>query len=78
MLWPAIPVLGIRDILVWIRFSKFFSYNLPTGTLSSVLKILFFALNFCVKIPFCKRYFRKGKDPEAQKHADPTDPDPQH
>jgi hypothetical protein len=46
-----------------------FSYNLPAGTLSSVLK-------FCVKILFCKHYFssfitfmRNEKDPE-------TDPDP--
>ncbi len=46
-----------------------FSYNLPAGTLSSVLKILFL-LKFCVKLLFCKHYFspfnslmRKGKDP---------------
>ena len=47
----------------------FFSHNLPTGTLSSVLKFNFM-LKFCVKILFCKHCFsplntfmRKGKDP---------------
>jgi hypothetical protein len=49
-----------------IIFSPYFSYSLPTGTLSSVLKIKFF-LKFCFKILFCKHYFRKGKD---------LDPDP--
>ncbi len=50
--------------------NPFFSYNLPAGTLSSVLKI-FFLLNFCFKILFCKHFFsplnifmRKGKDPD--------------
>jgi hypothetical protein len=56
-------VLGIRDSLVRIRTSDqrirttiffiFLSYNLPAGTLSSVLKIKFFAEVFCVKILFC-------------------------
>jgi hypothetical protein len=41
-------------------FPIFFYYNLPTGTLSSVLKFIFW-LKFCVKILFCKHYFRKGK-----------------
>ncbi len=41
-----------------IFFSYFFSfsYSLPAGTLSSVLKIKYFA-KFCVKILFCKHYF---------------------
>ncbi len=53
------------------------------------LKNLILRLKFCVKILFCKDYFRKGKDPDphlwlmdpdpvflqAQKHSDP---DPQH
>jgi hypothetical protein len=34
----------------------FFSYNLPTGTLSSCLKIKFL-LKFCVKILFCRHHF---------------------
>jgi hypothetical protein len=53
-------------------FFIFFSYNLSAGTVSSVLKIKFFA-----NILFCYHYFsplntflRKGKDPEP-------DPDPQ-
>jgi hypothetical protein len=48
----------------------FFSYHLPAGTLSSVLKINFL-LKLCVKILFCKHYFsslntflRKVKDPD--------------
>ncbi len=32
-----------------IFFSKFFSYNLTTGTFSSVLKIKFFPPNFVLK-----------------------------
>ncbi len=51
-------------------FSVFFSYSVPTGTLYSVLKILFFA-KICVKILLCRHYFsllntfmRKGKDPK--------------
>jgi len=47
-----------------------FSYNLPTGTLSSVLKIKLL-LKYFVKILFCKHYCSlynifmwKGKDPE--------------
>jgi hypothetical protein len=47
-------------------FSTFFSESLPAGTISSVLKIKFFA-----KILFCKHYFsllntfmRKVKDPD--------------
>jgi hypothetical protein len=54
-----------------------FSYNLPTGTLSSVLKI-YFLLKFCVKILFCKHYFgllntflTKRKDPESDPDPDP-------
>ncbi len=38
----------------------FFSFKLPTGTFFSALTIL---LKFCVKILFCKQYFRKEKDP---------------
>ncbi len=52
-----------------------FSYNLPAGTLSSVLKLNFLR-NFCSQILFCKHYFSplntfmgKGKGPEP-------DPDP--
>jgi hypothetical protein len=37
-------------------FFLIFSYNLPVTTLSSVLKIKFFA-KFCVKSLFCKHYF---------------------
>jgi hypothetical protein len=46
-----------------IFFPIFFSYNLPTGTATSVLK--FNLLKFCVKILFCKYYFRKVKDPDT-------------
>jgi hypothetical protein len=49
---------------------SFFSYNLSAGTLSSVLKIKFFAKILC-KILFCTHYFsplnlfmREGKNPE--------------
>jgi hypothetical protein len=59
----------------------FFSYNLPAGTISSVLNILLL-LKFCVQILFCKHYFsplntftRKGKDPDPKPEPDP-DPDP--
>ncbi len=66
------------------HFFIFFSHNLPTGTLSSVLEIEFFA-KICIKILFCKHYFsplntfmRKGKDPDPE--PDPylwlMDPDP--
>jgi hypothetical protein len=75
---------GIHAILVRIRllslvtdaknlfFFIFFTYNLPAGTLSSVLKLkIDFLLKFCVKISFCKHYFSplntfmtKSKDPE--------------
>ncbi len=65
----------------------FFSYNLPTGTSSSV----YFFLKFVLKFYFVKHYFSplntffgKGKDPEPEPdpggHADPPDlvpyPDP--
>jgi hypothetical protein len=50
-------------------FFILFSYNLPVGTLSSVLKFNFL-LKFCVNFLFCNHYFsplntflRKGKDP---------------
>jgi hypothetical protein len=43
-------------------------YNLPVGTLSSVLKILIL-LKYCVKILFSNTFMRKGKDPDL-------DPDP--
>ncbi len=53
----------------------YFSYNLPAGTLSSVLKIIFLPKNLA-KILFCKHFFsplntfiRKWKNP---------DPDPYH
>jgi hypothetical protein len=39
----------------------FFSYNLPTGTSSSVLKI-YFLLKFCVKILFCQALFQSAQD----------------
>ncbi len=57
-----------------INFSPyFFSYILPIGTFSSVLKKKFF-----VNIIFFKHYIRKGKDPEPD--PDPylwlMDPDP--
>jgi hypothetical protein len=46
------------------KFSPiFFSYNLPTGTLSSVLKIKFFAQNFVLK-PILQAFFQKREDPE--------------
>jgi hypothetical protein len=55
----------------------FCSYNFPTGTLSSVLKIKFFA-KILFKILFCKHYFsslntfmRKGKDPDQELDPDP-------
>jgi hypothetical protein len=67
-----------------------FSYNLPAGTLSSVLKFNLL-LKFCVKILLCKHYFsllntfmRKGKgpDPESNPGGPETcksaDPDAQH
>jgi hypothetical protein len=51
-------------------FYIFLSYNLPTGSLSSVLKIYFFA-KILYKIIFCKNYssplntsMRKGKEPD--------------
>jgi hypothetical protein len=55
-----------------------FSYNLPAGTLSSVL---IFKDKFCVEILFFKHYFSplntvmKGKDPAC---LNQVDPDPQH
>ncbi len=60
------------SVTLMMQYKLFFPYfGLPTGTLSSVLKIRFFAKKFCVKILFCKHYFsplntfmRKGKDPE--------------
>ncbi len=42
-------------------FFKFFSYNVPTGTSSSVLKMLFL-LKFCVKILFCQALFQSAQD----------------
>jgi hypothetical protein len=56
-------------------FFHIFSYNLPTGTLSSV-KINVF-LKFCVKILFCKHYIsplntfmKNGKDPDPDPELD--------
>jgi hypothetical protein len=49
------------------------SYNLSTGTLSAVLKLNFLV---CVKIVFCKHYFRKGKDPDPHLLLMNPDPDP--
>jgi hypothetical protein len=53
-----------------IIFFIFFSYDLPAGTLSLVLKFIFLQ-KFCVKILIGKHYFsplntfmRKGKDPD--------------
>jgi hypothetical protein len=58
-------------------FFIIFSYNLPTGTLSSVLKNEFL-LKFCVKILFCKHYFsllytfmRKGEVLDPKPEPDP-------
>jgi hypothetical protein len=55
-------------------FPIFFSYYLPAGTLSSVLKIEFFAkilsLNFIFKALFQSAqhlYMRQGKDPGGPK-----------
>ncbi len=50
-----------KDANKLMFFSIFFSYNLPAGTLSSVLKFKFL-LKFSVKILFCKHYFRKGRE----------------
>jgi hypothetical protein len=54
-----------------IVFFIVFSFNLPSGILSSVLKIKFFAKKFCDTNLFCKHYFslldtfmRERKDPE--------------
>ncbi len=55
------------------NFFIFFSFYLPAGSLSSVLKFNFF-LTFCVKILFCKHFYfspfntfmRKGKDPDPE------------
>jgi hypothetical protein len=63
--------------------AKKFSFYLHAGTFSSVLK-LYFLLKFCVKILFCKHYFRKGRDPEPDSYPylrileaqKPADPDP--
>jgi hypothetical protein len=52
----------------------FFSYNLPTGTLSSVLKIKFFANIFCVRI-ISVRSTPLWENGRIRKHAD-SDPDP--
>ncbi len=65
-----------------------FSYNLPTGTLSSVLNLpgYCFKDKFCVKILLCKQYFsplntfmRNGKDLDPDPKPDPDlwlrDPD---
>ncbi len=55
----------------------FSSYNLPTGTISSLLKIIFL-LKFCVKILFCRHNFSflnifiwKGKDSELDPEPEP-------
>ncbi len=60
----------------------FSPYNLPAGTLPSVLKVEVFA-KFCAKILFCKHYFsplntfmRKGKDPDPYLWLMDPDPDP--
>jgi hypothetical protein len=51
--------------------SIFLSYNLPAGTLSSVLKI-YFLQKICVKILFCNyfsplsTFMKKGKDPDPE------------
>ncbi len=75
-----------KDAKKLIFFRLFFFYSLPTGTLSSVLKIKFL-LEFCVKILFCKHYFIiiLTSDPwirfrilEAQKNAEPVDPNSLH
>jgi hypothetical protein len=66
----------------------FFSYNLPAGTLSLVLKFIFL-LKFCVRILSCKYNFsllkplRKGKDLELESDQDlrlmdPDSEDPKH
>jgi hypothetical protein len=58
-------------ILFW------FSYNLPADTISSVLKIKFFAKilcsNFIVQALFqsAQHFVRKGKDPELDPKSDP-------
>ncbi len=81
-LWLMDPDLSPTPFSQWLQgcktksfFLKFFSYNLPTGTLSSVLKFFFLLLKFCVKILFCKHYFsplntfmRKGKDPDPDSY----------
>jgi hypothetical protein len=55
--------------------SLFFSYNLPTGTSSSVLKI-YFLLKFCVTILFCQALFQSAQDIYEKKKDPDPDPDP--
>jgi hypothetical protein len=61
-------------------FIYIFSYNLPVGTLASVLKLNLLP-KICVKIVFSKQYFSplnnfmgKGKDPDP--YLSLIDPDP--
>ncbi len=44
----------------------------------SLKKNIIFCKNFVVKSYFASIISEKGRIREAQKHADPTDPDPQH
>jgi hypothetical protein len=85
---PPLFFYDFKDAKKNIFPSHFISDNLPTGTLSSFMNILFL-LKFCVKMLFCRHYFsplntfmRKGKDPELDPDpylwliTDPADPDP--
>jgi hypothetical protein len=67
-------------------FFKFFSYHLPTGKLSSILKFSFFAKILCKNFVLnhyfspLNTFMRKGKDPDQEPEPDPNflliDPDP--
>ncbi len=57
------PTTFFNDLMDLINkvFPIFFSYNLPTDTSSSVLKIYFFLLKFVLKCYFIKHFFQSAQ-----------------
>jgi hypothetical protein len=53
-----------------LTFSPFFSYNLPVTHRHIIFSLQTnFLQTFCVKVLFCKSYFRKGKDPDPEQDS---------
>ncbi len=64
------PTQDPTSFLVTLRMQK----NIFPRILQAHYLQPYFLLKFCVKILFCKHYFRKGKDPEPDLDPDPGGP----